>query len=46
MILDKIRLNDALMIIEFQNNGALKKNTFLRLKYIQEMFKKVKLLKQ
>ena len=26
--------------------GGLKKNTLLRLKYIQEMFKKVKLLKQ
>ena len=40
----KLRLNGALMICKFYNNGALK-NTIARLKYIQEMFGNVKLLK-
>ena len=41
----KIGLKGALMICKFYNNGALK-NIIPRLKYIQERFWKVKLLKQ
>ena len=40
----KLGLNGALMICKFQNNGALK-NTLPKFKYIQEMFRKVKILK-
>ena len=43
MIRDKLGLKSALMICKFHNNDALK-NTLPRLKYIQEMFRKVKTL--
>ena len=45
MIQKKLRLNGALKICKFWNNGALK-NTLPMLKYNQEKFGKVKLLKQ
>ena len=45
MIQEKLGLNGALKICKFWNNGALK-NTLPRLKYNQERFGKVKLLKQ
>ena len=41
----KLGLKGALKICKFYNNGALK-NTFPMLKYNQEMFGKVKLMKQ
>ena len=41
----KLGLKGALKICKFQNNSALK-NTLPMLKYIQEMFWKVKLFKQ
>ena len=45
MIQEKLGLNGALKICKFWNNGALK-NTLPRLKYNQERFEKVKLMKQ
>ena len=45
MIQEKLRLNGALRICKFWNNGALK-NIIPRLKYNQERFGKVKLFKQ
>ena len=44
-IQEKLGLNGALKICKLWNNGALK-NTLRRLKYIQEWFGKVKLMKQ
>ena len=45
MIQEKLGLNGALKICKFWNSGALK-NTLSRLKYNQERFGKVKLMKQ
>ena len=41
----KLGLKGVLMICKFENNGALK-YTLPRLTYIQEMFRKVKLMKR